>query len=180
MEGSGGPRQAAIPSGLPAGETLIHWPEEHQPSRAAVHVRNELTMPAPPAEVWAWLVRAELWPRWYRNSHRVRIVGGPRPDLALGSRFQWWTFGVPIDSTVAECVPYERLAWTARGAGVRAYHAWFLRPSGYGCHVLTEETQDGWLARLGSLMMPNRMHRGHQIWLEALAQKAAEGPPPPA
>jgi uncharacterized protein YndB with AHSA1/START domain len=135
-------------------------------------------MPAPPAAVWAWLVRAELWPRWYPNSHRVRIVNGPRPDLALGARFRWWTFGVAIDSTVAEFVPCERLAWTARGIGVRAYHAWLLRPAGDGCQVLTEETQRGWAARLGSLVMPNRMHRGHQVWLETLAQKAAGCPPP--
>jgi uncharacterized protein YndB with AHSA1/START domain len=172
------PRGEVRPAGSPTDETTIRWPEEHHPSRTAVHVRNELSMPAPPEAVWAWLVRAELWPRWYRKSHRVRIVSGPRPDLALGSRFHWWTFGVAIDSTVAELVPCERLAWTARGIGVRAYHAWLLRPTGQGgCHVLTEETQDGWAARLGSLLMPNRMHRGHQIWLEALAQKAATRPP---
>jgi hypothetical protein len=27
--------------------------------------------------------------------------------------------------------------------------------------------------------MPNRMHHYHQIWLEQLNAKAAEGPPPP-
>jgi uncharacterized protein YndB with AHSA1/START domain len=171
--------EAGLPA-TPTDETTIRWPEEHHPSRTAVHVRNELSMPAPPAAVWAWLVRAELWPGWYRNSHRVRIVSGPRPDLALGSRFHWWTFGVAIDSTVAELVPGERLAWTARGVGVRAYHAWLLRPAGNGCHVLTEETQNGWAARLGSLAMPSRMHRGHQMWLEALVQKAARGSPPTA
>ena len=67
-------------------------------------------MPALPAAVWAWLVRAELWPTWYPNSHRVRIVNGPHSDLTLGSRFHWRTFGVAVDSTVAELVPYERLA----------------------------------------------------------------------
>jgi uncharacterized protein YndB with AHSA1/START domain len=167
------------PAGAPTDEARIRWPEDYHPSRTPIHVRNELRMPASPAVVWAWLIRAELWPRWYPNSHRVRIVNGPRPDLAPGSRFRWWTFGVPIDSTVAEFVPCERLAWTARGIGVRAYHAWLLRPAGDGCHVLTEETQRGWAARLGSLVMPNRMLRGHQVWLETLAGKAAGGPPPP-
>jgi uncharacterized protein YndB with AHSA1/START domain len=174
-----GPHAATDPAGAPA-DAAIRWPEEHRPGRTAIHVRNEISMPAPPRAVWAWLVRAELWPRWYPNSHRVRIVSGPRPDLGLGSRFRWWTFGVAIDSTVAEVVPRERLAWTARGAGVRAYHAWLLRPAGSGCHVLTEETQSGWAARLGGLLMPNRMHRGHQLWLETLARQAAGGPPPPA
>ena len=27
---------------------------------------------------------AKLWPSWYPNSHRVRIVNGPRPERALG------------------------------------------------------------------------------------------------
>src|SRR5260370_5927009 len=106
-----GPHAETGPVGAPADEARIRWPAEHHPSLTSVHVRNELPVPAPPAVVWAWLVRAELWPRWYPNSHRVRIVSGPRPDLALGSRFRWWTFGVAIDSTVTEFVPRERLAW---------------------------------------------------------------------
>lgn len=156
---------------------VIRWPAGYEPGRAAVHVRNELTMAATPEAVWAWLVRAELWPTWYVNSHRVRIVAGPRPDLALGSRFRWRTFGVAIDSTVEELVPGERIGWSARGFGVNAYHAWLIWRTAGGCHVLTEETQHGWLARLGSLLLPNRMHRYHQIWLEALEKQAAGWPP---
>jgi uncharacterized protein YndB with AHSA1/START domain len=157
---------------------MIHWPAEYEPSRTAVHVRNELSLAAPAETAWAWLVRAELWPGWYGNAHAVRIVDGPRPDLALGSRFHWRTFGVAIDSTVRELVPGERLAWDALGIGVRAYHAWLIRAVAGGCHVLTEETQNGWAARLGSRLMPNRMHHYHQIWLEGLARQAATGPPP--
>jgi uncharacterized protein YndB with AHSA1/START domain len=163
-------------------QPIIRWPEPYEPGRSAVHVRNELEMPAPPEAVWAWLVRAELWPRWYVNSHHVRIVadgeGGTGGELALGTRFCWRTFGVAIDSTVAELAPAERIAWTARGVGVRAYHAWLISRTAAGCRVLTEETQNGWLARLGRLLLPNRMHRYHQIWLEALATRAAGGPPP--
>ena len=75
-------------------------------------------------------------------------------------------------------MPCERIAWDARCCGVRAYHAWLLRKVPGGCHVVTEETQHGWLARLGDLLLPRRMHRGHQAWLEALSAKAAAGLPP--
>jgi hypothetical protein len=34
-----------------------------------------------------------------------------------------------------------------------------------GVYVLTEETQYGWLARLGALAMPGRMSKWHQRWL---------------
>jgi uncharacterized protein YndB with AHSA1/START domain len=158
--------------------TGIVWPEQFAPGRSAVHVRNELAMAAPAAAVWAWLVRAERWPEWYVNSHGVRIVEageGRAGELGLGTRFLWRTFGVAIDSTVAELVAGERIAWTARGVGVRAYHAWLLTPAAGGCRVVTEETQNGWAARLGSLVMPHRMHRYHQIWLESLARQAGAG-----
>jgi len=45
---------------------------------------------------------------------------------------------------------------------------------------LTEETRNGWLVRLGALVMPGRMSKWHQRWLEELekvAGKAALVPP---
>lgn len=49
-----------------------------------------------------------------------------------------------------------------------------------GSHVLTEETQYGWAARLSSLVFPDRMSKFHQIWLDRLAEKAEIGTPPRA
>lgn len=156
----------------------IHWPPHYDPGRCPVHVRNELDLAAAPDQVWAWLVRAPLWPSWYSNSARLRILEGPGPDLAQGTRFRWRTFGVTITSTVRECSPGERIAWDGRGIGVDVYHAWVLTPSVKGCHVLTEETQRGVLARLGALVMPDRMRKYHQLWLEALERQAQKGAPP--
>ena len=121
-----------------------------------------------------------LWPTWYVNAAHVRILQGSGPDLALGTKFRWKTFDVTITSTVLEFVPYERIAWDAHALGIEVYHAWVLQPTQQGCHVLTEETQHGWLARLGKLIMPNRMHKYHQIWLESLARQSRAGLPPPA
>jgi uncharacterized protein YndB with AHSA1/START domain len=145
-----------------------------------VHVRNELEMDSPPDAVWAWLIRAQLWPEWYPNAAHVRFLNGDPPDLSPTTRFSWRTFGVSVESTVLEFVPRERIAWSARGVGVDAYHAWVISPTPRGSHVLTEETQHGWLARAGSFVMPSRMHRYHQIWLERLRDNAARGLPPPA
>jgi hypothetical protein len=41
-----------------------------------------------------------------------------------------------------------------------------------GVCVLTEETQNGLLARLGALVMPSRMSRWHQLWLVKLGRVA--------
>jgi hypothetical protein len=154
----------------------IRWPAEFAPGRAPVHVSNERTIAAEPPVVWAWLVRAPRWPAWYPNAHRVRIAGGAS-ELSPGAQFRWWTFGVPVASRVREFVPSERIAWDGTGIGIHVYHAWLLEPHAGGCRVLTEETQFGGAARLGALLMPTRMHRGHQLWLESLAREAAGGPP---
>jgi uncharacterized protein YndB with AHSA1/START domain len=150
----------------------IDWPARYAPANAPVHVRNDRVMRASAEAVWATLIRAALWPEWYPNAAHVRFVRGAPPDLAAGTRFRWKTFGVGIDSTVVEFVPGERVAWTARGVGVDAYHAWLIRPIAGSCHVLTEETQHGWLARLGSLVLPRRMYRGHELWLTSLEERA--------
>jgi hypothetical protein len=50
---------------------------------------------------------------------------------------------VTIDSTVL----HERLAWDAHCNGVHAYHAWAFEKRDGGVYVLTEEMQNGWLAR---------------------------------
>jgi hypothetical protein len=156
----------------------IRWPEEFAPSRAPIHLRNELAMAAPASTVWSWLIRASDWPSWYINSHDVSVQGGRR-ELSSGATFRWRTFGVNLISHVEEFVPLERLAWNARGIGVWAYHAWLLQPTPTGCTVVTEETQYGFLARMGDLLMPERMHRLHQLWLEGLKAKAQLGPPQP-
>jgi hypothetical protein len=85
---------------------------------------------------------------------------------------------VKLDSKVEEFVAGERLAWTARAVGVDAYHAWLIEKRPSGCYVLTEETENGWLAGLSNMIRPRSMSDQHQKWLEGLQRKAAEGLPP--
>jgi len=158
---------------------MIGWPENYRPEVTLVHVRNEIEIPVPPETVWAWLIRAKLWPTWYPNSHDVLLECG-KPDLELGSRFRWKTFGITLNSKVEEFVPPHRLAWSAQSSGLSAYHVWLIESRPNGCYVLTEETQNGLLARLGHAVRPNNMRKHHQIWLEQLKAKALTGPPPQA
>jgi hypothetical protein len=95
-----------------------------------------------------------------------------------GSRFRWKTFGVTLDSKVEQFVPFERLAWSAHSTGIDVYHAWLIERRSSGCYVLTEESQNGLMARLSSMLRPNNMSRYHQLWLEQLLAKARTGPPP--
>jgi hypothetical protein len=108
------------------------------------------------------------------------VIEGGGPDLRPGSSFRWTTFGVRLDSKVEEFVLGERLGWSARAAGIDAYHAWVIEKHPSGCYVLTEENQNGWLATLSNILRPQNMRKRHQNWLESLQQKAAQGPPPTA
>jgi|YelNatPaOPRAMG01_1025707.scaffolds.fasta_scaffold54910_4 hypothetical protein len=156
----------------------INWPSDFNPQECPIHVKNTLAMPSTPEAVWAWLIRAQLWPTWYPNSADVVFLSGNPPDLALGTQFRWKTFGVTIESTVKEFVPYERLAWDARGAGLEAYHAWLIQRTDGGCIVDTEEVQHGSLARLSRALRPYHMEEKHQLWLEGLCDRAKTGLPP--
>lgn len=153
----------------------IQWPAGYSPRDSGVHVVNELAIAAPPQIVWAWLVRADLWPAWYSNSSGVQYLNPADRQLFSGCRFRWKTFGVSLVSEVKEFVEGRAIGWDARCWGVSAYHVWLLLPTDTGCLVRTEETQNGLIARLADLLMPDRMHRYHQLWLLSLARMSLSG-----
>jgi uncharacterized protein YndB with AHSA1/START domain len=154
----------------------IRWPDRYAPDRVDAHISNEISIAAAPETVWAWLIRAVEWPQWYPNSHDVKIAGGRR-DLGPGTKFTWRTFGVRIGSTVQEFVPGSRIAWDGRGLMLDVYHAWLIETRPGGSWVLTEETQNGLAARTQAALLPNRMYRGHQLWLTSLKALAETGMP---
>jgi hypothetical protein len=101
------------------------------------------------------------------------FLAGPPPDLTLGTRFRWKTFGITIESTALEFLPYERLAWDARGTGLDAYHAWLIQKTNQGSNVIAKETQRGWVARLGKALKPNRMSCSIKFGLKGCVKKLA-------
>ncbi len=156
---------------------MIKWPEKYSPDKTRVHVHNELDMDVPPERVWAWLIRAKLWPTWYKNSGNVVMEDGTS-DLSPGAKFRWETFGAHLKSQVQEFEPFERLAWGAKSSGIDAYHAWLIKKTPTGCHVVTEENQNGWVAFMANKLRPSNMGKYHQMWLEQLLSKAKSGSPP--
>ena len=150
----------------------VTWPAGYEPARAAVHVVNATQARAAPDRVWAWLVRPGRWPEYYVNARRVRHRDGPWPDVAEGSRFAWWTFGIPVTSVVTECRPGERLAWTWTGPGARGHHGFVLEARAWGTLVHTEETVQGMPTRAFGPVVRLVMHHFHQRWVEGLAERA--------
>lgn len=121
-------------------------------------------------------MHAEQWPEWYSQCTSVRIVSGPAPALGIGTRFRWTVLGVPVETTVEECAPPHRLAWSGTGLGAAAYHSWDIEPTATGCRVTTEETQRGVLPSLLRVLLRPLLRFTQVRWLDALAE-AARTPP---
>jgi Polyketide cyclase / dehydrase and lipid transport len=155
----------------------IIWPERYSIANTAVHVSNELEIPASADVIWAWLVRASLWPDWYPPIRAVTIEGGAK-DLGAGSKFTYRIFGITPSSRVEEFIPCERLGWSTQYEGVDAYHAWLIEKKPEGCRVVVGENLNGWLARLNNRLRPSNTSYHHYIWLQALSKRATQGWPP--
>lgn len=97
----------------------------------------------------------------------------------MGTTFSRVTVGFPMSLTITEFLPFRRLAWatTVDGdeTGSSAYHGWVITPTADGCHVLTEETQQGefFLEEIGR-KCPGALFGYHQDWVERLARAAVE------
>lgn len=154
----------------------VIWPERYDPNISAIYALNDIDVKAPPEVVWKLLVDAENWLSYFPAEDQVNILSG-EPELALGTRYSRVTVGFPMSLVVTECVPGRRLAWatTVDGdeTGSSAYHGWVITPTDDGCHVLTEETQQGafFLDVIGH-RHPGALYRYHQEWVESLARAA--------
>jgi uncharacterized protein YndB with AHSA1/START domain len=147
-----------------------------EPTVCPVFVHSERRIAAPPAVVWQWLVRADLWPTWFARASGVRFEAGG-PALAVGTRVVWRMLGATIRVTVRVAEPPRALDWEGGAAGVHAYHAWLVEPDGDGTRVVTEETERGPLPWLARWYLRSALHAAHEDWVASLARIAASGPP---
>lgn len=162
----------------------IIWPEGYVPGFVDNFASNECIVTGlRAADIWPHLSHPNVWPTYYRNASDIAFYDGAGPELALGVRFHFATFGFPIEAEVTEYVPPEgdepgRIAWHAWAEGdadhrLDVHHAWLIENlSGGRVRVLTQETQNGKPARDLAAMVPNPMINGHQEWLTGLVASA--------
>jgi uncharacterized protein YndB with AHSA1/START domain len=155
----------------------VIWPEQYDPRHSAIYALNDIDVKAPPEVVWKLLVDARNWSSHFPPEDQVGILSG-EAELALGTKFHRVTVGYPMSPIVTEFVLGRRLAWstTVDGdeTGSTAYHGWVITPTNAGCHVLSEETQQGdFFLELIGREHPGALYRYHQDWVEGL-KRAAE------
>jgi uncharacterized protein YndB with AHSA1/START domain len=154
----------------------VIWPERFDPKTSAIYALNDIDVKAPPEVVWKLLVDAENWSSYFPAEDQVEILTD-ETELALGTQYRRVTVGFPMSLVVTEFEPCRRLAWATTVDGDEtsssAYHGWVITPTDDGCHVLTEETQQGafFLEELGH-KHPGALYRYHQDWVERLARAA--------
>ncbi len=156
----------------------VIWPEPFHPRISAIYGLNDTDVEAPADMVWKLLVDAENWHRYFTPENQVRILGREQ-ELALGTRLTRVTEGYPMSLEITECVPGKRLAWATTvdddDTASTAYHGWVITPTARGCHVLTEETQQGpFIVEMISRRNPGLLYRYHQEWVETLARAVEE------
>ena len=154
----------------------VTWPKQYDPKTSAIYALNDIDVNAPLEVVWKLLVDAENWSSYFPPEDQVKILSG-EPELALGTKWTRVTVGIPTRLIVTEYEPITRLAWstTVDGdeTGSSAYHGWVITPTDDGCHVLSEETQQGpfFLEEIGR-KHPGAIYSYHQEWAESLARAA--------
>jgi uncharacterized protein YndB with AHSA1/START domain len=154
----------------------VIWPHQYDLKTSAIYALNDIDVKAPPEVVWKLLVDAEHWSSYFPAEDQVKILTGER-ELVLGTRYSRVTVGFPMTFIVTECMPGRRLAWSTvvdgDETGSNAYHGWVISPTVEGCHVLSEETQQGeFFLELIGRKHPGALYRYHQDWVEGLARAA--------
>jgi uncharacterized protein YndB with AHSA1/START domain len=154
----------------------VIWPKEFDPNISPIYALNDVDVKAPPEVVWKLLIDAENWSNYFAPENQVRIFGEHR-ELALGTEYDRVTVGYLMHLVVTEFEPRRRLAWKTVVDGddtySTAYHGWVITPTETGCHVLTEETQQGpWFLEVLGHQHPGGLYRYHQQWVEDLARAA--------
>lgn len=166
----------------------IIWPEGYVPGFTDNYCSNEvIVFGLSTVEVWPFLNIATLWPTYYANSADVEFDDGKGPELSVGVRFRFKTFGFPVEACVVEYIPPvpgqpARIAWHGwageEGADDRldVHHAWLIEDLSAGrVRILTQETQVGKPGRDLAAAKPNPMINGHQDWLDGMVLAARKG-----
>ncbi|OEU96934.1 SRPBCC family protein [Streptomyces oceani] len=122
-------------------------------------VRQQISVQAPPAAVWAVLVDIESWPEYVSTVTSVRK--DTRGALAAGSRVRVKQPGMPeLTWTVTEFTEGRSFTWIASAAGVTTIGGHRLREATEGgCELELTIEHRGFLAPLLRVLTYRRTRR---------------------
>jgi hypothetical protein len=137
-------------------------------AKAPVRGSAEIEVDARPEIVWGVLTAIGEWPQWNPDIKEISMEG----ELSEGTRFRWKSGSASITSTLRVVQPPREVAWTGKALGLDAIHVYRLQPLNGGTMVTTEESWDGWVARLFRKRMQATLERAMEAGLESLKTEA--------
>lgn len=150
----------------------IKWPAAYEPSKSRFYVHNSIDIYSSPEKTWQILIDVLKWESWYSGAKKVRLKNMSDSALNDQSIFSWKTMGLQLTSTIKEFEPYRLLAWESKKSSIKGYHVWLIIPTDFGCRVITDESQNGWLTFFEKLFQKNKLKKLHDVWLLALKEKS--------
>lgn len=153
-------------------ENKINWPDEFNPKVSDFYVHNEIEINATPDQVWQLLINAKQWDTWYDGIQNIKFEDPLQTTLAFNSKVFWNSMGQSLNNTIVEFEPFTRLSWQFNESKIQGYHAWIIIPTEKGCKVITDESQNGRLAKLQKIFLPRKLMRQHNKWLKLLKLEA--------
>jgi uncharacterized protein YndB with AHSA1/START domain len=112
--------------------------------QAPINGSSEIEIAAAPGVVWEVLTAFESWPSWNPDVKSMSMNG----PVAEGSIFRWKAGPATITSTIRRAEPPRLIAWTGKTLGIKAIHFWYFEGRNGKTFVRTEESYDGFVARL--------------------------------
>jgi uncharacterized protein YndB with AHSA1/START domain len=105
---------------------------------------GDIEIQAEPEVVWDVLADINGWPSWNPEVKSAELMGGLREQ----SVFRWKARPGTITSTLERVDRPREIGWRGKSMGFNAVHVFKLEPHAGGTKVHTEESIDGFFARL--------------------------------
>ena len=104
----------------------------------------EAEIEAPIEAVWSILTAIERWPAWNPDVKSASLDG----PLVEEATFRWKAGPSTITFTVIRFDRPRLIAWTGKTLGIRAVHVWHLTSTNGRTLARTEESYEGFVARI--------------------------------
>jgi len=136
--------------------------------KAPAYARREARIDAPIQVVWSILTDFAKWPEWNESVQEMHLQG----KVEAGAEFRWKSGSMKIGSRIEHIAQPFTIVWSGRTMGIRAIHSWTFTAEKNGTKARTEESFEGFLARLFAGPMRKILANALQQGLDALKKEA--------
>jgi hypothetical protein len=136
--------------------------------QAPLSTHKEIFVQASPEVVCKVHTAINDWSQWQPNIDMAKQEDG----LTVGSKFEWKSGGLTINSVIQILEPEQQIGWTGKSLGTNARHIWKFKAQDDGTLLTTEESMEGWLISILKLIMPKFLEESLDTWLQSLKIEA--------